>query len=47
MRCRGAQEDDVIVKKGAQLQWIQGLGAARDVAREQGKLVFVDVFHPG
>lgn len=37
----------MIVKKGAKLPWIQGLGAARDVAREQGKLVFLDVFHPG
>lgn len=37
----------MVVKKGAELQWIQGLGAARDAARDTDKLVFVDVFHPG
>lgn len=37
----------MVVRKGAELQWIQGLGPARDLARETDKLVFVDVFHPG
>ena len=37
----------MVVRNRAQLQWIQGLGPAREVARETGKLVLLDVFHPG
>lgn len=37
----------MVVRRATELQWIQGLGPARDIARETGKLVFLDVFHPG